>query len=753
MSAEPPVSLSPSLLGEMRANEKAAVDRFFREPFMSLPWLRADLTFEVQRYFTNYSGDISGRFIELMSIISHGKPDFHPEYQPLLREIPKLQCPDGHFGDPTIDWNGNIDRTGPDGGKYLPTLWGNSRMMCGLVEAYKLTGEKKLLDSAVKLAGFYTMIGKRLTDPERVEEFTGIDAATFAKLLEQEDATIASVPNSDIATSASGYVTDFFPILEGLVKLYRITRDPQHLELAERIAKFYRVFDIPTTRHAHGMLCSHYGYLLLHEETGKKIYLDRVEKRWQEMIQNGFINPAGGLPEGFRFRNDEGCALNDWLRVNLKLYDMTKNVKYLDMADRLVHNHFLVNEWSTGGFGHRALLCDNNGTFGFGEGGAEAVWCCNYHGTLGFETFKKSLVAFDGTTLQIRFAENFESDFSNGNQFTSAVTYHTDKPRTDIAIQRITFRDAYRGRLEVRIPDWAESVTLWIDGKPLKTESQNGFVRTLEAVEVRKEFTIQYNGGLCVEDRRFQKIDLAVIPSGESRQVLFRFGPYVYVAKGVMSIPLVSMKPANVQDRFVPKSVTDMKFDAVLARHSEVQQLVLERFGFGTEQETGVFVFEMVNAEVKVPQTINVNIVSKTNGELLAIDRKQIGRDGGNAQLERKKSADDQQRWMIQECGDGYVKIVNVESGKLLSESGDGDPHDGRKVHQWYDVNSPLQFWKILPSDKESKGNRLLNKLSGRLLTSVPDSSDPKKTDTVIWQDDGRQEQYWIIEKTDKSNK
>ena len=594
-AAESPSGQPPLLQGEMAANEKAAVDRFFREPFMSLPWLRADLTFEVKRYFTNYSGDISGRFIELMSIISHGKPDFHPEYLPLLREIPQLQSPDGHFGDPVIDWNGDIDRTAPDGGKYLPTLWGNSRMMCGLVEAYKLTGDKKILDSAVKLAGFYMMVSKRLTDPKRVEEFTGIDAATFAKLLEQEEATIASIPNSDIATSANGYVTDFFPIVEGLVKLYRITRTPQHLELAERIAMFYRVFDIPTTKHAHGMLCTHYGYLLLYEETKKKIYLDRVEKRWQEIIQNGLINPAGGLPEGFGFRNDEGCALNDWLRVNLKLYEITKNVQYLDMADRLIHNHFLVNEWSTGGFGHRIILLDDNGTFGFDKGQAEAVWCCNYHGTLGFETFKKSLIAFDDTTLQIRFAENFESDFGDGNRMISAVTYHTDKPQNEIATQRMTLRNTYRGRLEVRLPDWAESVTLLVDDKPLKTELQNGFVRTSEAVEIRKEFTIRYNGGLCVEDRRFQKIDLAAIPSGESRQVLFRFGPYVYVAKGIKSIPVVSMKPANSPDRFVPKSVADLKFDAVLAGHPGFHKLVLERFGFGTEQETGVFVFEMTN--------------------------------------------------------------------------------------------------------------------------------------------------------------
>ena len=40
------------------------------KPPYSEPWLRADVSFEVGRIFTNYSGDVSGRFLELASLTS-----------------------------------------------------------------------------------------------------------------------------------------------------------------------------------------------------------------------------------------------------------------------------------------------------------------------------------------------------------------------------------------------------------------------------------------------------------------------------------------------------------------------------------------------------------------------------------------------------------------------------------------------------------------------------------------------------------
>ena len=79
--------------------------RLSRDPF-SVPFLLADVNFGMKRWFTNYSGDISGRFIEIASLMSPpGR--MTPETLPaVLENISRYQKADGHFGreEPEFTW-------------------------------------------------------------------------------------------------------------------------------------------------------------------------------------------------------------------------------------------------------------------------------------------------------------------------------------------------------------------------------------------------------------------------------------------------------------------------------------------------------------------------------------------------------------------------------------------------------------------------------------------------------------------------
>lgn len=50
---------------------------------------------------------------------------------------------------------------------------------------------------------------------------------------------------------------------------------------------------------------------------------------------------------------DGGCALVDWLRLNLELARITGRSRYLAMSERVLLNHLLHNQTENGGFGHR----------------------------------------------------------------------------------------------------------------------------------------------------------------------------------------------------------------------------------------------------------------------------------------------------------------------------------------------------------------------------------------------------------------
>ena len=526
-SAEPQLKLR----GEIGAAAEASLARARSAPFDSLAWLRADLTGETAsdadnkkeeiqfRPFKNYSGDISGRFIEIMSLNSAGSRDVHPALRQLLLDLPKYQRPDGYFcATGEIDWQGAIDRNAIGSSKkMLPALWGNARMLCGLVEANRaFPGDASLIATAKKLGDFYVGIVPRFTDPARMEEYTG-------------------------GTSyASGYVTCWFPAMEGLVKLADLTGDKKYREAAIAIAAFYERLDKIPVDHTHGMLCNQVSLLLLYEATKQASYLERVEKRWEELVKGGYVNPAGGVLEKCRVENprDEGCALSDWLRLNLELGRVTGKSRYWDMAERTLENHFLQNQTPEGGFGHRGVLCDADGAYGFGRSMREATWCCDFHGQIGFINLRSHLMERTPDMISCNMALDFTANDAAGT-VTSAVSPGV-KPG-EVLRQRIRVTGKCAS-LRVRKPGWADGVAAFDNesGALLSMTSKDGFCGV--ANPGSGDVVFVYSGGVYAEDRRFTR--LAQGP-GTGMPVVLGFGPRLFACEGKGSITPVW--PASVE--------------------------------------------------------------------------------------------------------------------------------------------------------------------------------------------------------------
>ena len=396
--------------GEVGNAAAACVARLRFAPFDSLPWLRADLTGEkvtefddqwdhvLNRPFKDYSGDISGRFIEIMARDSRGDMAVHPAFKGLLEAVVKHQRPGGYFcASGLIDWSKPIDYAGEGEmakwGRMMPALWGNARLLCGLVETMRaFPADTGIADAARRLGDFYLSVLPRFNDPQRVAEYKAT------------------------GTYAAGYLTCWFPAMEGLVKLGTLTGERKYTDAAIAMAAFYAQFDRIPLEHASGMLSCYVSLELLYEATKDARYLARVKKRWEELVHGGYINPAGGILEKcqVKFARDEGCAIVDWLRLNLALARVTGNTRYWAMAERMLHNHFLQNQTSKGGFGHRQVLCDDDGAYGFGKNIEESTWCCCYHGELGFINLRHHLLARSGGVLTCNFALDFTASDAIG---------------------------------------------------------------------------------------------------------------------------------------------------------------------------------------------------------------------------------------------------------------------------------------------------------------------------------------------------
>ena len=131
-----PTDLLITLGGEVGVAAEANMARFHSAPFDSVPWLRADLTGEKTaefdklseggmpyRPFKEYSGDISGRFIEIMAMNAQGSHVMNPAFLELLKEVPKNQRAGGYFcASGEINWQQPIDRTSNgDSSVMMPT--------------------------------------------------------------------------------------------------------------------------------------------------------------------------------------------------------------------------------------------------------------------------------------------------------------------------------------------------------------------------------------------------------------------------------------------------------------------------------------------------------------------------------------------------------------------------------------------------------------------------------------------------------
>jgi DUF1680 family protein len=482
--------------------------RIGQDPY-SERYLLADLNFDMNRSFTNYSGDISGRYLELASRSSPPRQPPPVTLSEVMHKIPLLQKPDGHFG-ADIDWNAPIDFNLPfTQAKMMPTMWGNGRILLGLIAAYQRFHSPDMLEAARKLGDFYVNVAAdRFCDPQRVAEYRKSPGY------------------------AGAYVTCVYQGVAGLVQLYRVTHDDKYLKVAERMADFHEEFDTLPVEHSHGSISVHEALLMLYEDTSDVKYLRRVVNRWDAEVSGGYVNPAGGVLEKLQvsFNRDEGCAESDWLRLNLLLWRDTGQTRYLDMAERLLWTEYLANQWADGGYGHRFITTDAQGAYGFGLRSEEALWCCNFHGPLGLLELKSYLAAGSPAGIYYNFPVDFTSPVTVGNQAWTVSS--KSLPSTEGAPVRCEVALTGNAAAEagvplwVRVPGWADNVAITSNGQPVAAVLADGYLRT-PPIAAGDKLEIVYHGQPRLETRLGARVPIPSKLPASLDQVVLRDGPEI----------------------------------------------------------------------------------------------------------------------------------------------------------------------------------------------------------------------------------
>jgi DUF1680 family protein len=449
-----------------------------KRPAYTEEFLLADVKPKAERRFTEYSGDLSGRYIGALSTATIVHKSEFPGLDGLVAKTIALQKPEGYFGS-GFDFNKPSD-------KDLALLWGNGRLLVGLLEYYRLRPSAQVLDACKRLGDFLVKIGPLMLSREMREEF---GAQHFA----------------------SSYIC-WMQQTEGLAGLYAVTKDERYKKLAEEIAA---VIERRPSDHVHGYLTSLRGVVDLYRATNDPKLLQQCETAWQDVAQSKDLLITGGVPEGWSPNNHrtEGCGEADWVRLSLGLWKETGKPEYLAAAEKAIFNEMAFNQYATGDFGHRRFT----ETGWSAEGGARAWWCCTLHGLRCFPDIHASV-------FSVRNGSVYYDLPLDGRIETAGFSASAEASMEEDGGARIKILEAggKHAALGLRVPEWSEGLDCKVNGAAVQpaVEKSSGYgviERTWAAGDVVE---VKY------------KMQLRSAENGNDR-VAYWFGPWLLGAASV----------------------------------------------------------------------------------------------------------------------------------------------------------------------------------------------------------------------------
>jgi len=435
---------------------KLTADRLMsgRIPEFSREFVLADVALTPERRFNEYSGDLSGRYIEALALLPASGST--ARLRALVRDLIGYQRSDGRFGNPALVFK--ADAIGPN---HMALLWGNGRLLVGLLQYYATSGDDAVLQAAQRLGRFLLAVREECSDPQVLKKLEG--------------------------QGASGYIC-FTQLIEGLVLLKRATGDRSLLDAASSIVPLLQPRGI---QHAHGYLSTLRGIVMLYEETKDARHLAFVEQAYRELVQSPDLTEFGSVLEYFGWKQsdrsasdrttiiqasgkeprDEGCGHADFLRLSLDLWRQTGKVDYLERAERCLWNAFLFNQFPTGDFGHH--VCSGPGAKP-NDNLARAWWCCTMHGYRAFPDVLRAMVTDKAGEIRVNLYE--EADWSDGSLILRLRRSARQSSWRDWAFSaEVRHAPGESRALALRIPAWADRADILLNGVPMAANIKDGY--------------------------------------------------------------------------------------------------------------------------------------------------------------------------------------------------------------------------------------------------------------------------------------
>jgi len=275
-----------------------------------------------------------------------------------------------------------------------------------------------------------------------------------------------------------------------LVGFYEISGDERSLALAKRLAA-----KAGRTSHTHHSLSMYRGIIDLIRVTGDTTFLPPVLDylAWCRETRSA----SGGLPESMpTWYEDEGCGLADWIVANLQMFELTGETRYVDDAELTLVNHFFMNQFNTGGFGHLAFsqeIIGGKGWQGWDKKfGSENPGCCSLWGQWGLGQAGRFIITENKDTLYVNLYPSAVIEIP-GKSSHLAMT--GDFPRMSQVTLKLNTDKPVRYDLALRKPSWAGSMEIRINNEKISPREQGGYLHISRRWKGTTEIGIRFVSG------------------------------------------------------------------------------------------------------------------------------------------------------------------------------------------------------------------------------------------------------------------
>lgn len=406
-------------------------------------------------------GSMTGHYMTACALMvaASGDGEFKKRLDYMVAEIAKAQAAhgDGYAGPvrtavwkTTFSGDIKVHKWGLGGG-YVP-WYVLHKTYAGLIDAYKLTGNRQALDVARKFADWAKKGTDRLTD----DQFQQMLRCEYGGMNDAMARMCAATGNEGYCDLAQRF--DHKGIFEPLVQ----KRD--ELE----------------GKHVNTQLPKIIGATRLHELTGQKRYADLARFFWTRAVDHRMFAPGGvDFHEHFRGAGQEAAHLNwdscetcvtyNMLKLTRRLFGWQPDARYMDYYERGLYNHILGSQDPESG-GVTYFYSLKPGHFKIYSSPFDSMWCCVGTGIENHAKYGDTIYFHSGNALWVNLFIPSKLDWY---EKSVTVLQETRFPVEDTTRLTLSLDIPMSLSINIRIPYWAtRGVEIRVNGKQEKVSAR-----------------------------------------------------------------------------------------------------------------------------------------------------------------------------------------------------------------------------------------------------------------------------------------